>query len=266
MTEARKVQLHPAGKCWWCGELGDSGEHKIKKTDLRRIYADKKGSESIFLTPTAVDANNKLQIMQGPNSKLIKFPNVLCKVCNNARSQPFDRAYTNFIDHYVQHRERILNERSIDFRKIYGRNMWRKEVINLSKYLLKHAGCRIAEQGFKVNESVAAFLDSSAAELPGIHLGMHLDVTLEDLVTSETTGEFELRAFLPNLDVCFAESISDTAFGVFKEPRLYHISGKMFIDNLVFEWRVLYEEAIGPLKFPFRKPVYNLIIPDSIRR
>ncbi|MCC3289818.1 hypothetical protein [Arthrobacter sp. zg-Y1110] len=265
MTEARKVQPHPAGKCWWCGKPGDSGEHKVKKTDLRRIFTNKKESESIFLSPTAVETNSKLRIMQGPDSKLIKFPNILCKVCNNAQSQPFDRAYTDFIAYYARHRERIMDERSIDFRKIYGRSTWRREVLHLSKYLLKHAGCRIAEQGFKVNESVAAFLNSPAAELPGIHLGMHLDTSLQNLVASETAGEFELRVFLPDLDVHFAESISDTAFGVFKEQRLYYISGKMFIDSLVFEWQVFYEELKSPLRFPFRKPVYNLILTDSVK-
>lgn len=81
--------------CWWCGKPADSREHRHKKSDVKFIFGDKFEGEPVIIkdkSPTTV---------QGPNSSLLKFDTVLCQVCNNSRSQPFDRAYSRFVDYVI---------------------------------------------------------------------------------------------------------------------------------------------------------------------
>ena len=56
--------------CWICGQVTNSKEHIIKKSDLTRIYGNGpyKGDNALSHIK-----NGKQQLIQGPNSKKIKY-------------------------------------------------------------------------------------------------------------------------------------------------------------------------------------------------
>lgn len=82
-------QYDYAGRCWWCEAEADSREHKWKRSDIVRIYGPGPyGGELLW-----GNEHGQSRILQGSRSSELKYKATLCQRCNNARSQPLDRAY-----------------------------------------------------------------------------------------------------------------------------------------------------------------------------
>lgn len=133
--------------CWICGNTATTGEHKIKKSDLERVHGSGRSFTSAGLS--YLKSDQRIVPLQGPDSKHVKFEGVLCGPCNNAKSQPFDRAYDQFAKFVDSQANTLLQRRQIDFAAIYG-TAWREQQANLFKYFVKAFGCRIADAGSPV--------------------------------------------------------------------------------------------------------------------
>jgi hypothetical protein len=144
------------GICWWCGSVADSREHRFKRTDLVQEFGP---GPYIGRDETVAKANDGgLTTVQGPRSSAAKFKPTMCKVCNGVRSQPFDRAYAKLTGFICSHEAMILQTRAIDLRRVFG-STWKKDGADLSRYVVKHAACRLADWSVGVGEPVRAFLD-----------------------------------------------------------------------------------------------------------
>ncbi|WP_321471320.1 hypothetical protein [Halarcobacter sp.] len=141
-------------KCWICGSIADSREHKIKKSDIIKTYGKsyRKNNECIL-----VDSQKKEHKIQGPNSNLLKYEPLICKYCNNTKTQPFDFAYERFMEYFFKNKKDILYKRFIDFKDVYGED-FEVEQRNLFKYFAKSFGCRVATYGDKVPEDIVNLL------------------------------------------------------------------------------------------------------------
>jgi hypothetical protein len=154
------------GRCWWCGVVADSREHKHRKSDLIREFGSGpyRGDSAVVR-----GFDGALRQVQGPDASEVKFPRVQCARCNNARSQPFDLAYDVLAAFIADHEDSILNARQFRFSDVYGSG-WRLGKDNLTKYYMKHLGCRLAEAGVKVERPIMDYLYGKAAELIGLEL------------------------------------------------------------------------------------------------
>lgn len=87
------MKIHTA-KCWICGKIADSSEHKIKKSNLVKLWGKGpyKGDNALLRLK-----NSQQDAIQGPDSAILKFNKNLCHNCNSTRTQPFDNAYDEFI-------------------------------------------------------------------------------------------------------------------------------------------------------------------------
>ncbi len=141
------------GLCWWCQlAKADSREHKAKRTDLVRQFGPGPYKDLISAR------DDKARPVQGPNSSLVKFKATMCSTCNNRRSQPFDEAYEQFTAYLSDHERAVLSSRAIDLRAVYGCD-WKSGRDGLLRYMAKHAGCRLAENGIEVPVSIRDYLD-----------------------------------------------------------------------------------------------------------
>ncbi|BCW61785.1 hypothetical protein StoSoilB22_07580 [Arthrobacter sp. StoSoilB22] len=138
-----------AGKCWWCGARADSHEHKYKRTDLRRLA---NGDDLIWANDSVLRP-----IRSHRKSKDVLFGLILCKRCNDTRSQPFDRAYDKYAAYVSQNISRLWRAPGIRLEHVYG-DGWEQEAKNLARYFAKHFGCLIAENGFPPPETLLRFL------------------------------------------------------------------------------------------------------------
>jgi len=141
--------------CWICGDPATTAEHKIKKSDLERVHGRGRAFAAANLNYRRSD--DSVVVLQGPDSKWIKWPNVLCAPCNNHRSQPFDRAYEEFVAYADSNRTELLSRRQLDFSAVYG-DAWDDKQRNLFKYFAKALGCKIADAGKPVPKDLAELL------------------------------------------------------------------------------------------------------------
>ncbi len=132
--------------CWICGAEADSAEHRIKKADLVRAYG--KGPYKGPSAPVHVRGSTITPI-QGPRAKKVKYSPSLCAPCNSTRTQPYDRAYDQFMSWVLANEETVLRERFIDFAEVYGAKFERPQC-DLFKYFVKSLGCRLVDAGASV--------------------------------------------------------------------------------------------------------------------
>jgi len=86
------------------------------------------------------------------------FGLVLCSQCNNAGTQPFDRAYDTFISCVLgEGARRVLEDRRIEFSQVFGES-WEDGQRDLFRYFAKHLGCKIAAAGHPVPEDLREVL------------------------------------------------------------------------------------------------------------
>jgi hypothetical protein len=86
-------------RCCLCGAPSpSSAEHKIKAAALRRIV----GSDAMMIG--TLESEKRLRRAQGPKSREFHFAAPLCRPCNNATTQPADKAF----DQFSQTVERML--------------------------------------------------------------------------------------------------------------------------------------------------------------
>ena len=156
--DVRYIDRHDyKDKCWWCGSIADSREHKYKKTDIIREYG--KGPFRGGSAPVRV-YNGQKYFIQGPNSKEAQFEKNLCKHCNEAKSQPFDRAYDRLQNFIKINREFILDSKAIQFRDVYGTD-WNKDLHNLMRYYIKHICCRMVSSNIKIDPNITDYLNGA---------------------------------------------------------------------------------------------------------
>jgi hypothetical protein len=144
------------GTCWWCAQPADSQEHKYKRTDLARILGE--DSELVWGSKGLSLADIR-SIRKDPR---VRFQRNLCEKCNNARSQPFDRAYSRYSEYVDANMPTIWQMDGIPMREIFGDD-WHAQSLNLARYFVKHFGCRMVDAGVPAPAGLGTFLDGAAA-------------------------------------------------------------------------------------------------------
>lgn len=267
MTDVRKIKFVSPETCWWCGKTGDSGEHKLKKSDVKRMFDEKVSTQPVWrFSGNAGDpSSDQGKKVQGPNSVELKFPKILCRECNNARSQEFDEAYALFSQYWCDNRDRLLEVRELDLREVYPDD-WQNQAILLAKYLLKHVGCRLAEVGMEVPSSISAYLDGEERGFPQVHFGFYIDKSysyLTDEMTKISKEPHEVME-ISDLNPNFSDPmLVDSAFGPYVTRFLNCISGTFEVRSLVVEWVVPFERTVKPFEYPFRSSKYSLLQHDK---
>lgn len=145
------------GKCWWCGNVADSTEHKYKHSDLRQI-ADPDGNPRSVYKVGQTFTGSLRSLRKGGE---IRWSQNLCARCNNAISQPFDRAYDRFVEYVLSSGSTLHKRQGIDWEDVFGES-WGKDVTNLSRYFVKQFGCMMATKSLPVPQDAIEFLNGAA--------------------------------------------------------------------------------------------------------
>lgn len=135
--------------CWWCGNLADSREHRFKASQVKRMF---RNSDHLWFADKERPAR-----INGTRSKAVLFPKVMCKKCNNARSQPFDRSYEKFCTFIWDNPEYFRTRSNFDMLEIFDGAVYGGA--NLARYYVKNVACRIAERGFAVPQQIVDFMN-----------------------------------------------------------------------------------------------------------
>ena len=154
-------------KCWICNNEAETGEHKFKSSDLKRLHG-KQFDNSLILSLDGDEFN-----IQGPNSNLVKHNIPICKNCNNNLTSSHDKAYDKFIIESTKSFENLYESRYINVFNIYGDN-WKNELRNFYKYFAKQIGCRISKfKGVEYPKSLSKFILKDE-EIQSLKLSFHI--------------------------------------------------------------------------------------------
>lgn len=189
-------------KCWICGVEASTGEHKIKKSDLISIFGHVSLRHQLYLH----NISNRNIPVKGLTVGILKSGGRLCAMCNNQRTQPFDRSWTILSD-ALRAKGTLRPGGHIDLGRIFPGST-RKSMLNVHLYFVKLFGCVIAEKSLpiEIGGFSQAILDSTPH--PKIHLAISpmnygLDFAAagySDMSTSQVDGTILYATWLLTLD------------------------------------------------------------------
>jgi hypothetical protein len=152
-----KFRLPPSDRCWWCGDLATTEEHRIKHSTLRRVARNQDGNtQPANVFKKSSDFEGLLHSIK--KGSQVRWRKNLCANCNNAKSQLLDRSYDIFEAFLVAHIDDMTHWAWLDWRNVYG-DAWEREARNLARYFAKQMGCMLASQQLPVPQELVAFLD-----------------------------------------------------------------------------------------------------------
>lgn len=149
-------RLPPSARCWWCGDLATTEEHRIKHSTLRRIArASERTVNPGNVFKKSPDFEGELHSIK--KGAQVRWRKNLCANCNNAKSQPFDLAYDVFEAYLLDHVDIMMRWKRLDWSAVYG-NDWQEGSRNLARYFGKQMGCMLATQRLPVARELIDFL------------------------------------------------------------------------------------------------------------
>lgn len=126
--------------------------------------------------------------INGAGAKAVVFPKVMCQVCNNVRSQPFDGAYDHFVNFVWEYPEYFRTRSKFGMLEIFDGDA--SGSANLARYYIKNIACRIAEIGFEVPHQIVDYMDGAPRILGGT-LVLYKDFSAFDYFSEQgTQGHF----------------------------------------------------------------------------
>lgn len=126
--------------CWICGQSADSGEHRIKASDLRLAFGHVSQKEPLFLH-NAIQRNRPIK---GIRSNVLKFDTLICRECNNQRTQPYDRAWQQLSEYLTTRTEPIRAGDLLKLHKVFPGAVGER-MLDIHLFFAKLFGCIIVE-------------------------------------------------------------------------------------------------------------------------
>lgn len=210
--------------CWICGALATTGEHKIKKSDLRSIFRWLSQKRPVFYHDKNV-RNRKIGSFQGA---FLKFKSRLCAHCNGALTQPYDRSWEKMSEWLRGQKPPLQPDDVVCVSQIFEANA-AEEMRNVQLFFTKIIGCQLIEAGVSFDQRALAdsILKGKANSLVYLKFGtMGHDRTLVGM------SDLELEKLTDN-SLAFAIGIYD--LGYVAVQFMYAIPGEQR-DGLVNAW------------------------------
>jgi hypothetical protein len=149
--------------CWICGDPGTTGEHGVKRSDLKALYPDVSQQTPLYLHLP----DGGITRIQGLNSDALKLASKLCPTCNNTRTQPHDRAWETLAQRLRQPEVRAGHViRLSEAFSALGPNA----PVDLQLYFAKLTGCLAQEGGIPIDIAELADAIKTGRPCPDLYL------------------------------------------------------------------------------------------------
>jgi hypothetical protein len=150
--------------CWICNNPADSGEHRVKASDLKMLFSNVSQKSPIYTK------NPQGQVIQigSLKSKKLKWNARLCHKCNTTRTQRYDFAWQTLSD-YLQRESRNPKAR-IKLKKVFPGSAT-SSMLDVHLFFVKMFGCIIAEHDIPINLSTFSNSLLNRVAHPHVRLG-----------------------------------------------------------------------------------------------
>lgn len=138
----------PRVKCWICGANADSREHRVKASDIRRLFGEVTPDDPVFFH---TDAHKNIRIHSAKSDKL-KTSKVICRRCNDTNTAEYDHAWTELSHRMLNNWQNIKNTRRFKLQTAFP-GMVRRQSTNFHLFFVKQFGCRIADENMPIDLS-----------------------------------------------------------------------------------------------------------------
>jgi hypothetical protein len=187
--------------CWICGLSADTGEHRIKASDLRLLFGHVSQKEPVFLH----DAVQKNQVVRGIRSNDLKSPALICGDCNNRRTQAFDRAWER-ASRYFADTPPPRSGSKVNFHRIFPGTV-KQGMLMVHLFFVKLFGCVVVEHGVPLPSAGFAHSIVESVAHPHVYLGFNASpdpskkvAGYSNLETVNLNGQTVFAAWLYFLD------------------------------------------------------------------
>jgi hypothetical protein len=189
--------------CWVCGDLGNSREHKTKRSDLKSAFARVTQATPLYLH----DARRRNRQIGSLNADPLKSNAPFCHNCNTTLTQPYDQAWEILSEGLRRH----PNLRSGGSIRIAGIVQYdtRRCMVDAQLFFVKLFGCHVAEQNLTLD--LRLFAQSLKARMAHPHVYLRFGAG-PTLAGEPVTGMSDMQlALLPNGACAFATWIYSVA-------------------------------------------------------
>jgi hypothetical protein len=125
--------------CWICGDPATTGEHKSKRSDLQALLGEPTQNAPFYYH----DSEGPNRPVRSYRADFLKSPSRLCAVCNNQRTQPYDRAWERLSDYLWRWKPPLRPGDIIQTNQVWATDPT-KEMSNVQLYFSKLTGCLLA--------------------------------------------------------------------------------------------------------------------------
>lgn len=134
--------------CWICGDNADSGEHRVKASDIRRFFGKVSPETPVFLHS---DTHRNVRIHSARSNKL-KTSKVICCRCNDTRTAEYDNAWDALRNELINSWNTVKKTRRFKLQSAFPGAVGRQSV-NFHLFFVKLFGCRIADENMPIDLS-----------------------------------------------------------------------------------------------------------------
>lgn len=165
-----------ANQCWICGNIGNSREHIIKRSDIKYKLGIPSNSKPLYLRT----GNVKSKRVFGLNAEILTWENKICANCNNKVTAPYDKAWSKLSD-FLSKFPAGLSALNLQF--IYGVD-YKTEVKNLQLYLIKVLGFALLKANAKISlkDFSACLLNSHSSDSVYITIAYYENWPIEKML------------------------------------------------------------------------------------
>ena len=127
--------------CWICNQSPVTGEHKIKKSDLKSIFNKPTQKNPLYFTEYDETCVIKEKPLGSFDNKILKRHNI-CANCNGTRTQSHDESWQHLSN--VLRQSCLKKSDVVRTNKLFKYNT-KEKMLNVHLYFVKHFGCYITE-------------------------------------------------------------------------------------------------------------------------
>lgn len=191
--------------CWICGiEPARTGEHQIKRSDLDGVLTAPSQIKPLY-RHDVVALNVEIP---GLNSKILKFPESLCAPCNNARTQPHDRAWERMSEYVRAAAENKTLSTHLDASQIFDTD-YVSRMLDVHLFFVKHLGCCIRHFGIGIEIAPLSNAITTGTACPFVHLKFGLspvsahraELSNMEIERRTSDGQFAVAAYIYSVGV-----------------------------------------------------------------
>lgn len=209
-------------KCWICNAQANSGEHRIKKSDLKLSMSGQPSQSSPIYHRSNGEKKRPIGSLK---AEALKFNKSICANCNGSLSQPYDYSWDTLSSYLSTASFNTGDE--LELNKVFGSDIDANS-INVHLFFAKIFGCSVIESDLNLDLDMLAKCIKESDSCPHLYLK----------IRKSENGKTGSYCALSDIQV------SRDRNGKFQYAHIYYTVGKYTVD-IVYSDNIVELDLVG---------------------